>query len=151
MKRSPADLENLIHQTLRSLPERRAPRSLEGRVLAAIAARQALPWWKQSFRAWPVAVRGAFVVGSCALVAALAFAWVLYGPQQVDLAQTFARPLALIESMRGAVRAIVDFGAIVLRHVPALWLYGAIAGFVGLYATLFGVGATAYRTLYANR
>ncbi|ACB74002.1 hypothetical protein [Opitutus terrae] len=151
MKRSPEELENLIHQTLRALPERRAPRSLEGRVLAAIAARQALPWWKQSFRAWPIAVRGAFVVASCALVAALAFAWVLYGPQNVDVSQTLARPLALLESVRGVGRALVDFGAILLRHVPTLWLYGAIAAFIGLYVTLFGVGATAYRTLYANR
>lgn len=41
---SPQDLEKLIHQTLRALPDRKAPRSLEHRVLAAIAARQALPW-----------------------------------------------------------------------------------------------------------
>ena len=33
----PEKLERLIHQTLRSLPNRRAPHTLEARVLAALA------------------------------------------------------------------------------------------------------------------
>jgi hypothetical protein len=39
----------------------------------------------------------------------------------------------------------------VLNAIPPAWLYGgAIVGF-GLYAMLFGLGAVAYRTLYAQR
>jgi hypothetical protein len=56
MKLSPEQLEKLIHSNLRALPDRRAPRSLESRVHAAIETRAALPWWKQSFAQWPVAV-----------------------------------------------------------------------------------------------
>ena len=63
------DLENFIHQTLRSLPDRPAPRSLESRVLAAIEARAALPWWKQSFAQWPVAARFVWLYGIIAVVA----------------------------------------------------------------------------------
>ena len=36
-------LERAIHQTLRALPPRRAPRSLEDRVFAELARRAALP------------------------------------------------------------------------------------------------------------
>lgn len=151
MKPSPEELEQLIHQTLRALPDRRAPRSLEGRVLAAIAARQALPWWKQSFAAWPIAVRIVFMVGSCALVAALAGAWMIYGADQPDVSALMARPLAIVAALRELVHVVVGFGAMLLRHIPTLWLYGALAALFGMYVTLFGVGATAYRTLYANR
>jgi len=35
MKPTPEELERIIHQTLRSLPPRRAPHSLESRVLVA--------------------------------------------------------------------------------------------------------------------
>jgi hypothetical protein len=38
-------LERLIHETLRELPARQAPSSLENRVLAELARRTALPWW----------------------------------------------------------------------------------------------------------
>ena len=81
MKHSPEDLEKFIHQTLRALPARRAPHSLESRVRAAIAARAALPWWRQSFARWPLAARVAFFIGSAgvAKVALMAAVWVLAG------------------------------------------------------------------------
>lgn len=151
MKRSPEELEQLIHQTLRSLPDRRAPRSLEARVLAALETRQTLPWWRQSFMAWPLPVRCLFIVLSAGAVALLAGAWMMYGAERPELSHTFAQPLALLEGLRSVVRALADFGAILVRSIPSAWIYGALACFAGLYVTLFGLGATAYRALYANR
>jgi hypothetical protein len=49
------------------------------------------------------------------------------------------------------VRGVADFIALVGRNIPTLWLYGAVAFVAGLYAMLFGLGATAYRTLWAHR
>jgi hypothetical protein len=37
-----------------------------------------------------------------------------------------------------------------MRHIPALWLYGTIVLFAGVYAMLVGLGAAAYRTLWAH-
>ncbi len=153
MKRSPEELEKFIHQTLRSLPDRRAPRSLEGRVLAAIAARAELPWWKQSYARWPLAMRCAFLLVSGAIAKALIMAtvWVMSGAEGAQLTHTVAAEFAWVSRLSGIVASLGDFCALLLRSIPTVWLYGGLAGFALVYATLFGLGATAYRTLYANR
>jgi hypothetical protein len=149
MKPSPEELEQMIHRTLRSLPDRRAPRSLEGRVMAAIAARAALPWWKQSFARWPLAARAGFLLAS---LAALAVA--VFGSAAVDTAALAARTslrFTWLGVLKDAAVGTVDFAAIVFHAIPPLWLYGSAAALGALYLTLFGLGATAYRTLYASR
>lgn len=153
MKPSPDELEKLMHQTLRSLPDRRAPRTLEARVLAAIAARAELPWWKQSYARWPLAVRCAFLLVSGAIAKAVIMATVgvMSGAEGAQLAHTVAAEFAWIGRLSAAVATLGDFGALLLRSIPPIWLYGSLAGFALVYATLFGLGATAYRTLYANR
>lgn len=153
MKPSPEELEKLIHQTLRSLPERRAPRSLEARVMAAIAQREARPWWRQSYRAWPMAARVTFLVlsGTLAIGAMLATVWVMSGFRSSEVAHALATPLLWIELVRNAVVGIGQFCALIVRQIPPLWLYGGLALFAAMYATLFGIGAAAYRTLIARR
>lgn len=153
MKPSPEELEKMIHQTLRSLPDRRAPRSLEARVMAAIAAREALPWWRQSYRAWPMAARMAFVVVSAALAVGLMFGtvWATMDLRSGDLSQLFATPLLWIEMARGAIASLAHVGGVIVRQIPTLWLYGGLAVFAAAYATMFGIGAAAYRTLIARR
>jgi hypothetical protein len=141
-------LEQLVHQTLRSLPDRRAPRTLESRVLAAIAARQARPWWRQSFGHWPLAVRAAFLVLATGLAGAVV-AFGIFGP--ADLGPVLHRALAPLGQLRILVSAVADTGATLFRNIPTVWLYGAIAVIAALYATLFGLGATAYRALILNR
>ena len=141
-------LEQLIHHTLRALPDRRAPRSLESRVLAGIAARQALPWWRQSFAHWPLAVRAAFLV----LAGGLAAGLVLLGTAgSADLLHAVRGFLAPVAQVRAVASFVADLGATVFRSIPTLWLYGVVAFIATLYAALFGLGATAYRTLIVNR
>ena len=147
------DLENFIHQTLRSLPNRPAPRSLESRVLAAIEARVSLPWWKQSFTQWPVAARFLFVLLSAGLVklALMASVWAMGGFQASEITNMFSAQLSWLEAIIGAVRGTGESFAILLRNIPSIWLYGIIAVVAGFYAMLFSLGATAYRALYSHR
>ena len=147
------DLENFIHQTLRSLPNRPAPRSLESRVLAAIEARAVLPWWKQSFAQWPVAARFLFVLLSAGLVklALMASVWAMGGFQASEVTHIFSTQLSWLEAIIGAVRGTGESFAILLRNIPSIWLYGIIAVVAGFYAMLFSLGATAYRALYSHR
>ena len=67
---TPDELEKFIHRTLRSLPDRRAPATLEARVAAALEARAAIPWWHKSWTYWPQWVRALFVL-FCGGLAAL--------------------------------------------------------------------------------
>jgi len=64
-------LEREVSRALREVPLRRAPPSLESRVLAEIGRRAALPWWRRSFARWPRPARAGFTVTCGALVAAL--------------------------------------------------------------------------------
>ena len=144
------NLEQTIHQALSSLPPRRAPRTLETRVLAAIAARQALPWWRQSFVHWPLAARGAFLVFTGVLAAAL-IGLSLRSGATVEAGSILSGPLALWAQIRTILGGIGDVGALVLRQIPATWIYGAAAFLVVMYATLIGVGATAYRVFLQQR
>lgn len=149
-KLSPQDLEKLIHQTLRALPDREAPRSLEHRVLAAIAARQALPWWRQSFTHWPVAARNAFLVVSAVLAAAV-LAGYFRATGEVQATSLLAGPLAAWARLQAATGAIGDLGGAIWRSIPSLWIYGAVAFVATMYAAFLGLGAAAYRTFFAQR
>jgi len=153
MKRSPEDLEKFIHQTLRSLPARRAPLSLESRVRAALEARAALPWWKQSFARWPLAARVAFVIASAgvAKLAIMGAVWAMGGFDGAQFTNAFSTQFGWIQTVSNVVEGIGNFFGTVYRSIPPLWLYGGLAVVGMMYAALFGLGAAAYRTLYANR
>jgi hypothetical protein len=133
---------------LRDLPARRAPGSLESRVLRELERRIGLPWWRRGFAQWPLAARAAFVA-VCIVVIGLSF---LDGSWAI----TAARALIDLGSgpMRGNHPAIAAMAstfesAMLLLHVmPAPWLYSGLAVGALLYAALFGLGAAAYRTLY---
>ena len=47
-------------------------------------------------------------------------------------------------------RWIVSYTSDTFASIPSLWLYGGVALVATLYAAFFGLGATAYRTLYRN-
>jgi|UniRef100_UPI004049E62F hypothetical protein len=147
---NPEELEKLIHRTLRSLPDRPAPRSLESRVLAAIAARQSLPWWHQSFTHWPVAARGAFLVLSGALAATLIILVIRAGAETTT-STLFSGPMALLGQLKAGANGILNFGSLIFRSIPSWWIYGGLTFMAFMYATLIGLGATAYRTFFNNR
>lgn len=153
MKSNPEDLEKFIHETLRTLPDRKAPSSLELRVRAAIEARAALPWWRQSFMQWPVAARGAFAVLSVGLLklAMMLTVWIVSGYHNSPVVSEVANHFSWAEAVLGGVRAVSESMNLFLRNIPSLWIYGAIVCVAAAYATLFSLGATAYRALYSNR
>jgi hypothetical protein len=98
-------------------------------------------------------VRAAFLV-FCAGLAGLVVYTGVYVQTGFDTAQTsgtLAPMLAFVNRVLGIGRGLVDFVMLVSRHVPSLWIYGTIAFVAGLYAMLFGLGAAAYRTLWAHR
>jgi hypothetical protein len=149
----PEKLENFIREALTALPDRRAPLTLETRVLAEIGRRSALPWWRQSHAHWPAAARGAFFVISAAAAAILVAGLlsVANSAGAAAVAATAARRFAWMGFARDAVAtATGDLGAFFLS-IPQTWLYGALAVAGAGYAALIGVGAAVYRTLSARR
>jgi hypothetical protein len=146
-------LERVIHRTLRELPPRRAPRTLEQRVLAELERRAALPWWRKNFAHWPLVARAGFIL-LCAGIARLGLMLgfsTTAGDGPVPFKEAFAQPYAWMENGLAVVHAITGFFDIIFRNIPPLWLYGGLAFFATMYLALFGLGAAAYKALHAHR
>lgn len=146
------DLEKRITLILKDLPVRKAPSTLEARVMAAIAAREARPWWRKSYAAWPVAVRGGFVVGTAALAAGTVWGLLRTSGAEASLSagQWMTAPTVWWQQLRASVSEV---GAILRPLLPenlAVWFYSAIALVAGVYGSLIGLGAAAYRLLWRS-
>jgi hypothetical protein len=146
------ELEQLIHATLRSLPDRKAPGTLEARVLAALEHRGTIAWYHRSWSYWPATVRTLFmgVVGGLSAGGALALYFMSRGLSAASLAQEVGHRFPVAAQLCAAGTWVVDFANRLVTNIPALWVYGGLALVAALYATFFGLGAAAYRVLYRN-
>jgi hypothetical protein len=151
-KMTPEELEQFIHRELRGLPVRPAPTTLEARVLAAIEHRGTIAWYHKSWSYWPAPVRALFlaVATGFAGVAMGSFYLFIQGAEPAQIWQQFGSRFELLSGLYGFAAWTVDFISRMVGTIPTLWLYGGLAFIAGLYATLIGLGATAYRFLYRN-
>jgi hypothetical protein len=137
---SPEALERLFDRTLNELPLRRAPPTLESRVIRELDRRAALPWWRRSFVHWPLLARAAFLV-ICGALIRLAF---VGGATAV----AGVRSLSWAREIGGLAASAVNLVALLARIQPPAWFYEGAAVCALLYAVLFGLGAAVYRALY---
>lgn len=143
----PDPLESFVTRTLRGQPPRRAPHTLEARVLAELARRAALPWWRQSYMHWPAAIRGVFFVLSAAAATALV-AGLFVLTRSTTTAQLAAH-FAGVATAREVVLLLAEKALVLWRAIPPLWLYTALAIVAASYATLITAGTAAYRAFFA--
>jgi len=73
----PADLERLIGDALKALPTPAAPPTLFSRVMAAVEARPAAPWYARPWMAWPRIWQAASASVLLVVVVGLARVWSL--------------------------------------------------------------------------
>ena len=151
-KMTPEELEKFVHQNLRDLPPRRAPRSLESRVMAALEHRASIPWYHQSWSYWPAAVRATFLALATGVTGALlaGFYVMFNGVDTSTVAAQAGERFSLFTRLYHAAEWVVNFGVNQFNSIPSLWLYGGLALVAALYATFFGLSAAAYRALYRN-
>ncbi len=133
-------LERLLDRTLKELPLRRAPATLQSKVLAELERRAALPWWRRSFGHWPRSARAAFLV-LCAALAGLALVGGIAAIDEIG-------SLPFTHDALATMTAAADLAALVARYAPPTWVYDLLVLCALLYGVLFGLGAVAYRTLY---
>lgn len=149
-KMTPEELEKFIHQNLRSLPPRRAPRSLESRVMAAIEHQAAIAWYHKSWSYWPAAVRVAFLgAGTAVAAAAVAGFYLVSQGAAVDaVAGELGAGFGWVSRIIAGGNWVVNFAQQQIGTIPSLWLYGSLAFFAAMYVTFIGLGTAAYRYLY---
>jgi hypothetical protein len=145
------ELEHFVDGVVRGQPLRRAPASLEARVLAQLASLQSsAPWWRKGFTHWPLAARGAFLLASIGFVR-LALVAFMSVTDFVGSGEAAGAAKSWVQSGTELVSITSSMGSFVLHAIPQSWLYGAAAFAIVLYALLFGLGTLAYRTLYVER
>jgi hypothetical protein len=151
-RRTPEPLDQVVHRALRELPPRRAPRTLEQRVLAEIARRAALPWWRRSFAHWPAPALAGFVLVSLGAIKLvfLGAGWGAAGLPTAEVEAAMAQPIQWWESFRTVAEALRGTVELMARHIPPLWWYGGLATLAAVYAALFGLGAAAFRMLRSH-
>jgi hypothetical protein len=133
-------LERLLDRTLRELPPRRAPPTLESRVFAQLERRASLPWWRRSFAHWPRMARAGLLL-ICTGLAGLAVAGAAAAAADVQ-SLYWARKIGSLMASGG------NLVGLLAGIAPPLWFYEGIAVCALLYAALFGLGAALYQTLY---
>ena len=141
-------LEQVLNQALKGLPLRRAPSTLEARVIGELERRAALPWWRVGFAHWPVGPRIAFVLVCVALVAATILGGLSAFVGVRSMNEVAALVLHWVQPFLAVVSSLGGLAALLVRVIPPLWLYGGLSLGILLYVALFGLGAAAYRTLY---
>lgn len=137
------ELENFIHQQLRKLPEREAPEKLMTNVLAAIAAREKQPWWRQPFTSWPrntqVLLYG---VLSIAFIAVVYFARKPAEALDVGVITERASSFAWLGRL---FDTLVSSGILVLRSLSWQWFVAVAVVITVMYLACVATGFALYR------
>jgi hypothetical protein len=137
------DLEKFIHAQLQKLPQHEAPVSLVSNVLAAIATRKKLPWWKQSFTFWPRRVQ-------CLLFAALGlvFAAAIYGTGRAadnvsvpDVSEQLSSYAWIARTIRSVGEALF----LAVTNLPLEYFVGLVAVFLLLYGACIAAGFALFK------
>jgi hypothetical protein len=146
-------LEASVHRLLRTLPERKAPSGLEARVMAELARRASLPWWKKSFVHWPSGVRaGFFIVAGLAAALVVAGVFVLrQSPGAHEVTAGISTSYAWFTVARDLVAAAGLRVKALVATVPPVLLYGGAAILALCYAAAAAAGAATYRALVVGR
>ena len=142
-------MEQFIDEILRKQPLRRAPPGFEAHVLRRLAQQAARPWWLQGFNRWPKAAQLPFLPLAVCFVPLLFRAAGALGAL-LQSARDSA-PLGAAQSMASTLgslgHAAQVLGSLVMREIPAVWVYGGVGLAALLYAALFGLSAAAFRSL----
>jgi len=142
-------LERLVSQVLRDQPLRRAPASLEARVLGELAARARLPWWRRGIASWPALVRVP-VISGCAVCVPLVWVLSLWLATRL-VAVTRSRIAGPLATLQGTGHTLASLGALtthIIQSIPRDWLVGGMIATATLYAVLFALVAVGYSLLY---
>jgi hypothetical protein len=139
-----------VDAQLAALPPICAPESLAARVFAEIARREAMPWWRRAFRAWPRSAQVGFVLFAVALSQLLTLTGIDF-LRHVDWAAAGSAAGDRLESVTSLFSTFDSLLGSMARVVPQRWAYGGVA-LIGLfYALLIGGSTFAFRALYARR
>jgi hypothetical protein len=147
------ELEFEIGQELARLPDVSAPATLIPRVMAAIAARAAAPWYRQPWQAWPLPGRLAFLAFLLALFVGLCFG----SHEAIRLAglapgiQQLGQLLSSMTAIQNALSTAAGIGGLAVRQLGTTVLLATCLALALSYALCVGLGTLCVRLAYSRR
>ena len=142
-------LESSIDHALKSLPPLAAPDSLLPRVLAALEARAARPWYRRAWQTWP---RGGQVLSLAALTAACA-AFGFAGGQfsNSDLVRPTGNAWGLASVAANLLSTLGQALLLTLQHLNPTWLAAALLVLATGWFSCVGLGTALFRLAAVRR
>jgi len=146
-------LEAEIDRQLKALPELVAPRSLAPRVMAVLARRASLPWYRQSWPAWPMPVRVFALVVSLALFGVLCYAgWEFTQlPAFGAVSGKLASVVSGLSSIWKTVGVLVTAMLLAFKHLGNWFIFGCLAAVALAYGMCIGLGSVYFKLAFARR
>ncbi len=141
------NLERLIHERLRALPEIEAPKRLVPEVLQKIAARRQAAWWKRAYPEWP---RGMQILSGVLLLGLVASVFAFHDEilQSLhELAGRIAAGSQFLKPLWTLGETLLEVLQILAGSIKSQFLIiGAVV--VGmLYLSTIGLGTMVYRVV----
>lgn len=146
-------LESAISRELKALPELTVPKAVADRVMAAIACRAGVPWYRRSWEAWPLALRVASLAMLLALFGGLCFVAAEF-PQSAMIGQAIQRAgqwFAGLNSLGTTLHILATSAELAIQKLgSALVIVVLVAAGLG-YALCMGLGTLYFRMAFAKR
>ena len=146
-------LEAEIERRLKALPVLMAPTGFSVRVMAAIAQKANLPWYRQSWPAWPVPVRILTLVTSLALFGVLCFAgWQASQlPSVADGMEKVSSVSSVVSALWNALSLLLEALVLGIKHLGTGFILGCLGIILAAYGMCVGLGSVYLKLAFARR
>jgi hypothetical protein len=138
-------LESLLGAQLKRLPPIPAPASLLPKVMSAIAARAAVPWWQRAWWDWPLTAKAAFLLMAVAIAGAFSGGGVALDDGVSHYSQQVTERLGPVKSVWDAVVTLLNVTWSLVDRIGQPLLLHAAFGIGLLYLTCLGLGTVCVR------
>lgn len=146
-------LETAIDRELKGLPELAAPETLSRRVMAAIAQRVSVPWYRNAWQNWPAHLRIPAFALLVVFFGALCFgAWKLPHTEFATAGATKVGGwFSGIVSLWNALNAVVSVFVLAFKQLGTGIIAAILGGIALAWLMCLGVGTACVRLAWARR
>jgi len=147
------ELERQVDRVLKRLPEIPAPRTLMPRVLAMVRTRAGLPWYRQSWQAWPMPLQVATIFVLLLSFGGFCFAaWGLsraagYAAVRQEIGEMFSG-LAVVGNVLGVLFTAIRLA---VEKLGTAFIIGCFAAAALAYSVFIGLGTVYVRLAFSQR
>jgi hypothetical protein len=146
-------LEASVRRELNGLGELAAPPEIARRVMCVIEQRDATPWYRRGWPAWPLAFRGVSLGGLLAAFALLCFgSWQLaHFARLTPAAREVSGWFSLVNAVWNAATVLANALGLALRSLGPAVVTGIAVMLLVCYAACVGLGTVYWRLAFARR